>query len=105
MERLERGKNFQFLGIKYGNRLLLALFFQISAKRGLGGAQLSEALSLACGSNFYVPRNIRDPSLGMLKSTVAMSFFGRHRRQHRGIVEECCHKSCSMQELLSYCGN
>ncbi|GFQ93750.1 hypothetical protein TNCT_630991 [Trichonephila clavata] len=97
--------------IKYGSILALLVGAIVTepisrhTRAVLCGAQLSEALSLACGSNFYVPRNIRDPSLGMLKSTVAMSFFGRHRRQHRGIVEECCHKSCSMQELLSYCGN
>ncbi|GBN38973.1 hypothetical protein AVEN_202208-1 [Araneus ventricosus] len=71
----------------------------------LCGTQLSEALSLACGSNFYVPREARDSSLGVMKDRVALSFLGRHRRLHRGIVEECCHKSCSMQELLSYCGN
>ncbi|GFX55110.1 hypothetical protein TNCV_1155711 [Trichonephila clavipes] len=97
--------------IKYGSILALLVGAIVTEPisrhtRGvLCGTELSDALSLACGSIFYVPRNRRDPSLGMLKGTVAMSFFGRHRRQHRGIVEECCHKSCSMQELLSYCGN
>ncbi|GIX98116.1 hypothetical protein CDAR_501051 [Caerostris darwini] len=35
----------------------------LRSNRGvLCGAQLSEALSLACGSNFYVPRQMRDLS-------------------------------------------
>ncbi|GIY98558.1 ilGF domain-containing protein [Caerostris extrusa] len=76
----------------------------LRSNRGvLCGAQLSEALSLACGSNFYVPRQMRDLSSSTLKDSVALSFFGR--RHSRGIVDECCHKSCSMQELLSYCGH
>lgn len=28
----------------------------------------------------------------------------RHHRLRRGIVEECCHKSCSTATLREYCG-
>jgi hypothetical protein len=28
-----------------------------------------------------------------------------HRRQKRGIVDECCHKPCSDADLTSYCNH
>ncbi|CAL1262099.1 unnamed protein product [Larinioides sclopetarius] len=70
----------------------------------LCGKKLSDAVSLVCGNDIYVPREIRNSPLGLMKDSEALSFLGRLNRQHRGIVEECCHKSCTVQELQSYCG-
>ena len=37
--------------------------------------------------------------------TTAMRFGSpRFRRQTRGVHDECCVKSCSIDELTSYCG-
>ncbi|KAF8770515.1 hypothetical protein HNY73_018033 [Argiope bruennichi] len=77
--------------IKFGSIMALLVGAVISdpitrrARGVLCGTQLSEALSLACGSNFYVPREARNSPLGMLKNNVAFIFLGRHRRQHRGV--------------------
>lgn len=35
----------------------------------------------------------------------ARRFMVRSRRARRGVVEECCIKSCSYNELLTYCGD
>ncbi|CAL1262098.1 unnamed protein product [Larinioides sclopetarius] len=96
--------------IKFGSIVALLVGAVVSdpltrRTRGvLCGKELSDAVSLACGNNIYDPRVVRNSPLGLMKDSVALSFLGRLNRQHRGIVEECCHKSCSLQELLSYCG-
>ncbi|KAM7298909.1 insulin isoform X1 [Ixodes scapularis] len=47
-----------------------------------------------------------DSKLGFMEAKAALQLlrpsvhYGRHTR---GIVEECCHKSCSTLELLAYC--
>lgn len=37
------------------------------------------------------------------KSDVAEMIVGTSFRRTRGITEECCYKSCTHRELLSYC--
>lgn len=37
------------------------------------------------------------------KSDVAEMIVGSNFRRTRGITEECCYKSCTQRELMSYC--
>ncbi|CAN7941326.1 unnamed protein product [Ixodes hexagonus] len=47
-----------------------------------------------------------DSKLGFMEAKEAMQLLrpsAHYGRQTRGIIEECCHKSCTTRELLSYC--
>lgn len=38
------------------------------------------------------------------KSNAASLVPGSFRRHTRGVYDECCRKSCTTQEMVSYCG-
>ncbi|GFG29359.1 hypothetical protein Cfor_01239 [Coptotermes formosanus] len=38
------------------------------------------------------------------RSNAATLVPGSFRRHTRGVYDECCRKSCSIQEIASYCG-
>ncbi|KAH7933108.1 hypothetical protein HPB49_008295 [Dermacentor silvarum] len=87
------------------------------------GPYLVETLEALCGGEFFDPAQKRhtgrqqmtlqpmlppwvmEPRLGFLDTKTALQLLRPvARRQGRGIIDECCHKSCSVAELLSYCG-
>lgn len=39
----------------------------------------------------------------LFSNEIPILFPTQFRRQRRGIIEECCRKSCSFKELLAYC--
>ncbi|XP_066516627.1 insulin [Hoplias malabaricus] len=83
----------------------------------LCGSHLVEALYLVCGPSgfFYNPngqsKREEDPLLGFLppKSGQEGDFAEYPYKEHmelivkRGIVEQCCHKPCSIFDLQTYC--
>lgn len=93
----------------------------------LCGSMLVDALATVCQNEYYDPagrqatrkRNyayVADsyPSAwgegsltdfdGFVDPQTAMDFFGQ-QRSTRGVADECCRKSCSFNQLLSYCNN
>ncbi|KFM59491.1 Bombyxin A-2-like protein, partial [Stegodyphus mimosarum] len=86
---------------------ILALAAVVSASANtrftLCGRQLAEALALVCDNNYYAPREKRSVA-DFSHSSPVISFLERHRRDE-GIVDECCRRKCSINELRSYCGN
>lgn len=110
--------------------LLCASFTSASAvekKRArLCGPYLVDALDSLCNGEIFDPTQKRhsgssrtnlpawvsllepagNPKLGFLDAKTALQLLRpspRFGRQTRGIIEECCHKSCSLSELMSYC--
>lgn len=104
---------------------------RIEKRRRYCGRQLVDVLSFLC-TEYYDPDQKRhtydtpahDLSLqvwfpfletsssddkvpnGFLESKSALQFLRSgtpYSRHTRGIIEECCHKSCSTNELMSYC--
>ncbi|XP_076337431.1 insulin-like [Tachypleus tridentatus] len=98
----------------------------------LCGSELSQALSIVCGGFYYLPslkRSDREPfdtelgtdpwwrlmkalqissDMGYLDGHIATSLFHKRdslSRQTRGVSDECCTKSCTINELMSYCGS
>lgn len=92
----------------------------------LCGPSLVDALYSLCNGEFFDPTQKRhagssrtnlpawvsllepagNPKLGFLDAKTALQLLRpspRFGRQTRGIIEECCHKSCSLGELMSYC--
>ncbi|XP_053187738.1 insulin-like [Scomber japonicus] len=85
----------------------------------LCGSHLVEALNLVCGERgfFYNPRRDVDPVLRFLPqkaggaapaggdNEVAEFAFKDQMEMmvKRGIVEQCCHRPCSIFELENYC--
>ncbi|CAK6957254.1 insulin-like [Scomber scombrus] len=85
----------------------------------LCGSHLVEALNLVCGERgfFYNPRRDVDPMLRFLPqkaggaapaggdNEVAEFAFKDQMEMmvKRGIVEQCCHRPCSIFELENYC--
>ncbi|CAH0715790.1 unnamed protein product, partial [Brenthis ino] len=71
------------------------------------GRRLATALALLCDSNLnkrsdtHHSINEVDSSWPWLGPNRAHSM-GRSKRQ---VVSECCDKPCTVDELLSYCGN
>ncbi|CAK1585868.1 unnamed protein product [Parnassius mnemosyne] len=93
--------------------LLLTIIGTISIESGnsqrivLCGRRLAETLAMVCDSGTMmkksVSNSIQEYKYGWqwLAPRVAHSF-GQPRGK-RGIVSECCEKSCSLEELLTYC--
>ncbi|XP_035224789.1 LIRP-like [Stegodyphus dumicola] len=93
-------------------------------KRGsirLCGSRLVEALGVVCSHIYpdppkrnYVYSGDSIPSWensfsepdAFVRPQTALDFFSISNvpRNTRGIVDECCRKACTIQELLSYCG-
>ncbi|KFM70794.1 hypothetical protein X975_21955, partial [Stegodyphus mimosarum] len=92
----------------------------------LCGKMLVDALATVCQNEYYDPSsNIEmtkrnyvysadniptwdsfPESDGFVRPQTALDFFSINMvpRNTRGIVDECCRKSCTIQELMSYCG-
>ncbi|TRY57369.1 hypothetical protein DNTS_024953 [Danionella cerebrum] len=100
-----------------GSLLLLLAMSSVSSEPGtpqhLCGSHLVDALYLVCGPTgfFYNPKRDVDPLMGFLppksaqETEVADFAFKDHAEliRKRGIVEQCCHKPCSIFELQNYC--
>ncbi|KAG8195449.1 hypothetical protein JTE90_013901 [Oedothorax gibbosus] len=98
----------------------------------LCGSMLVDALAAVCESDYYDPsgrmemrkRNYEysntdnfpgqyDSSItefnGFVDPQTALDFLGLQRmvppRASRGVADECCQKSCTFNQLASYCGN
>ncbi|XP_013772158.1 insulin-1-like [Limulus polyphemus] len=97
----------------------------------LCGPELAQALSIVCGGFYYFPQKRPDSEFfnnelttvpwwrmvkdlqtptdgGYLDTKMAMSMFRKRdslARQTRGVSDECCTKSCTINELMSYCGS
>ncbi|CAH2096499.1 unnamed protein product [Euphydryas editha] len=72
------------------------------------GRRLASALALFCDYNLikrsqsqYTPTHSADFSSPWIAAQRAHSM-GRRKRQ---VVAECCEKPCTIDELLTYCGN
>ncbi|XP_062844465.1 insulin [Trichomycterus rosablanca] len=84
-----------------------------AAPQHLCGSHLVDALYLVCGPSgfFYNPKREVDPLLGFLPPKPAqegeMAEFPYKEHAElmvkRGIVEQCCHKPCSIFDLQNYC--
>lgn len=69
------------------------------------GRRLSNALANLCDYSILEKKSVRMDFQGtwpwlQQENAVALS---RPRGKRDGIVEECCDKPCSINELLSYC--
>uniref|UniRef100_H3ACE0 Insulin n=1 Tax=Latimeria chalumnae TaxID=7897 RepID=H3ACE0_LATCH len=88
---------------------------QAIANQHLCGSHLVEALYLVCGEKgfFYSPRGRREIEQSL---TGALCFTGvcsagyiyilmqqGTMKEKRGIVEQCCHNTCSLYQLENYC--
>lgn len=68
------------------------------------GRRLARALALLCNDNLikrtpqYIPSDFSWPWIGAHSA----HSLGRRKRQ---VASECCDKRCTIDELLSYCGN
>ncbi|NXF57743.1 insulin isoform X2 [Strix aluco] len=82
-----------------------------AANQHLCGSHLVEALYLVCGERgfFYSPkarRDIEQPLVsGPLHGEVGELPFHQEEfeKVKRGIVEQCCHNTCSLYQLENYC--
>ncbi|XP_078540156.1 insulin [Lissotriton helveticus] len=80
---------------------------QAITNQHLCGSHLVEALYLVCGDRgfFYTPKGRRDTEQplanGPLGSELDEQTF--MQRMRRGIVEQCCHNTCSLYQLETYC--
>ncbi|XP_077493531.1 insulin-like isoform X2 [Amblyomma americanum] len=104
----------------------LASSSSLEKRDRLCGNRLVETLEFLCGREIFDPMQKRhlnrpappilapwvslldggSPKLGFLDAKTALQLLrpsARFGRQTRGIVEECCHKSCTPSELYSYC--
>ncbi|KAF8771055.1 bombyxin B-1 homolog [Argiope bruennichi] len=91
----------------------------------LCGRMLVDALATVCQNEYYDPNHIQmrkrnyaytadtypswDNSMtdfkGFVDPQTALDFFGLQMpRNPRGVADECCSKSCTFHQLLSYCG-
>ncbi|KAL6463250.1 hypothetical protein MHYP_G00276410 [Metynnis hypsauchen] len=103
--------------LQAGALLFLLAFSTAGANAGapqhLCGSHLVDALYLVCGPSgfFYNPKREVDPLLGFLppKSAQEGELAEFPYKEHtelmvkRGIVEQCCHKPCSIFDLQNYC--
>ncbi|XP_051477718.1 insulin isoform X1 [Apus apus] len=84
---------------------------QAAVNQHLCGSHLVEALYLVCGERgfFYSPkarRDIEQPLVsGPLHGEVGELPFQQEEfeKVKRGIVEQCCHNTCSLYQLENYC--
>ncbi|NXB66144.1 INS protein, partial [Struthidea cinerea] len=77
----------------------------------LCGSHLVEALYLVCGERgfFYQPKARRDVEQPLVSSPLhgevgELPFQQEEfEKVKRGIVEQCCHNTCSLYQLENYC--
>ncbi|XP_006631776.1 insulin-like [Lepisosteus oculatus] len=86
-----------------------------AANQHLCGSHLAEALYLVCGERgfTYDPDKMSgtEPGLGLLtgkagEENVVDEYPFKEQGEmkvKRGIIEQCCHKPCTIYELESYC--
>ncbi|XP_063797689.1 insulin-like [Pseudophryne corroboree] len=83
--------------------LLVFVFFltesQAAGIHYLCGEHLVQTLLLVCeGKGFY-----SRPHKGSVQNNSPVHRFAERNRRKIGIVEKCCHQSCSFYDLQSYC--
>ncbi|CAJ0917418.1 unnamed protein product, partial [Ranitomeya imitator] len=94
--------------------VLLILFTpttQALANQHLCGPHLVEALYLVCGERgfYYYPKVRRDLEQPLVNGGQGSDLDGmqlpsqEYQMRKRGIVEQCCHSTCSLYELENYC--
>ncbi|CAH2096495.1 unnamed protein product [Euphydryas editha] len=71
------------------------------------GRRLASALAIFCDFNL-IKRS--ENHHNMAQEYFSWPWIGAHRahslgRSKRQVVSECCEKPCTLDELLSYCGN
>ncbi|XP_068115739.1 insulin [Hyperolius riggenbachi] len=85
--------------------MLLCLFTPSSQALGnqhLCGSHLVEALYLVCGDKgFFYPPKIRRDLEQPLDAMEIQS--PEYQMMKRGIVEQCCHGTCTLYDLETYC--
>lgn len=89
--------------------LLISSSFAVSEtinKRGYCGRMLSEFLDEVCQEHGMTAKRTSDAMMvqrgevdGWMETQRALDF----GRTKRGIVDECCYKTCTVKTLLSYC--
>ncbi|KAL6474112.1 hypothetical protein MHYP_G00176730 [Metynnis hypsauchen] len=94
--RAERARNKQVRKMSTSSRLLVCALalslcvLEVASAETLCGGELVDALQFVCEDRgFYFSRPI--------------SRSNSRRSQNRGIVEECCFRSCDLQLLEQYC--
>ncbi|XP_053544899.1 insulin [Bombina bombina] len=94
--------------------ILLILFTpntEALANQHLCGSHLVEALYLVCGEKgfFYYPKIRRDIAQPLVNGPQDSELENmqlqpeEYLRMKRGIVEQCCHNTCSLYQLENYC--
>ncbi|KAM4721504.1 insulin [Rhinophrynus dorsalis] len=94
--------------------ILLSLFAtntEAAVNQHLCGSHLVEALYLVCGERgfFYSPRSRRNLEQAFVNGPQDSELDGMQlhsqefQKMKRGIVEQCCHSTCSLYELENYC--
>ncbi|KAG8438148.1 hypothetical protein GDO86_008729 [Hymenochirus boettgeri] len=78
--------------------------------RHLCGSHLVEALYLVCGDRgFFYPNIKRDIEQALVNGPQDNELEGmqpqpqEYQKMKRGIVEQCCHSTCSIYQLENYC--
>ncbi|XP_069481368.1 insulin [Ambystoma mexicanum] len=86
---------------------------QAITNQHLCGSHLVEALYLVCGERgfFYIPKARRDieqpqvngPQLNEVDDMPFQQQQQEYQKVKRGIVEQCCHNTCTLYQLENYC--
>ncbi|XP_075423028.1 insulin [Ascaphus truei] len=84
---------------------------QALVNQHLCGSHLVEALYLVCGERgfFYYPKIRRDLEQPLVNGPQDSELEGlqlqpqEYQKMKRGIVEQCCHSTCSLYQLENYC--
>ncbi|KAJ8927103.1 hypothetical protein NQ314_020376 [Rhamnusium bicolor] len=113
-----------FVGLTYG-QLEDMQYDKFRTKRYCG-SHLAQALSVICRGNYYTIHKKQDiyqkktywdpqyaadmpadnlayPFQKRSEATSIISNYRRRKRQGHGVYNECCEKSCTHDELSSYC--
>ncbi|XP_076293279.1 insulin-like peptide 2 isoform X2 [Lasioglossum baleicum] len=69
------------------------------------GRELSSILQIICGSDYNPRFKKSNQEMDPYKTVENAKNMLKTRRNRRGIYEECCVKSCTTEELKSYCAN
>ncbi|XP_067142333.1 insulin-like [Centruroides vittatus] len=85
------------------------------------GSELADALSLVCNGSYYSPPSaiqrkrffytyddLSNPYWNLVARQYGYPFrrispFFSNREKKRGVVNECCHSSCTFQQISAYC--
>ncbi|KAM7398413.1 hypothetical protein PAMA_006362 [Pampus argenteus] len=80
----------------------------VTPPQHLCGSHLVDALYLVCGDRgfFYTPKRDSLPSEtgnGKQRDDEMAELMLNDQRMKRGIVEQCCHRPCTIFDLQNYC--